>query len=246
MIDRPDSAAQALFTHGSYVDAISVDVNYHVAVLAPEHSKEKVLVDLNPLSLVSATGTCSPPAAAVAVIETGGEKYTNIAVESVNHLVMMGKGYGGSSLMVAELPGFKSITSEPVVMPIAADQQGNEVYWFGSFDPHGAGAYATGADHPTKTKTSIGLWASGSGEHIAVIDLRRVLDGQLVEGSVYDPVAATPSDIVYIATGQNAGGSQPDPGQGGPVSVGTLSVTGTWTGGQTLDVPMIAGVALWS
>jgi hypothetical protein len=249
-IYRPDAATRALFVHDSYVDAISVDVNYHVAVLAAEHSNEKILVNLSSLTLDPASGTYSLPATAVAVIATAGFKFTNLAVESNNHLVMMAEGYGGTSLMVGELQdpavalGFKALTTAPVAMPYAVDNENSPVLWSGALDPHGAGAYVTGADHPSKPNTSFGLWASGDGAHIAVIDLRRVLAEQLAQGDAYNPTAVAPADIAYFATGQSA--TTPSSGILPADAAGTLSVTGAAAGGQTRSIPITLGFAFLS
>lgn len=37
------------------------------------------------------------------------------------------------------------------------------------------------------------------GDHIAIINLQKVLDGALAGGTTYDPEAATPKDIAYFA-----------------------------------------------
>lgn len=246
---RPDASTGALFVHASYVDAISVDMNYHVAVLAPEYSSEKVLVDLNQLQLDAASKTFSLPATAVAVIDTGAGtfKFTNIAIESANHLVMMGEGYNGEKLLVAELAnpsvklGFNAITSQPIPMPSSADNTGAAVHWAGSGDPHGAGAYVTATDHPTKPSTSIGLWASGDGQHIAVIDLRRVLDGQQVSGTSYDPTGGTPADISYIKVSEQ---TKSDTTTGGRVTAngGTLAFTGQVPTGFASPIEFVTAV----
>jgi len=207
-IFRPDTATLALFTHEDYIDAISVDTNYHVAVMATEFSDQQMLVNLNQLTLNATDGTFTLPAAAVSVIATSGFEMTNIAVESEKHLVMMAAGFGGDTLLVAELEnpsvalGFKRITSATVGMPADDDDQGNPVYWSGGLDPHGAGAYLTPSDHPTKPSTAMGLWVSECGDHIAIIDLEKVLSGQLAAAAVggdYDPITAPLKDIVYFA-----------------------------------------------
>ena len=233
-IYHPDAATAALFKYESYIDAISVDLNYHVAVLAPEYSTEKVLVDLNQLQLNAANNTFTLPATAVAIIDTGAYKFTNISVESANHLVMMGEGFHGSHVMIAELAdpaqklGFIAITSAPIPMPVSTDNNGAQVEWTGSGDPHGTGAYVTGADHPTKPNTSIGIWASGNGEHIAVIDLRRALNGQLSNGTNYDPTANATADIGYFAVGEQTSdsGSTKDNGPTSGNTTGSITANG--------------------
>ena len=204
---KPDAATQALFTHASYIDAVSIDTNYNVAVLAPEFAYENVLVDLNHLTLNEAEGTYTLPAGAVATIEIAGFEYTNISVESSNHLVMLGRGYGGATLLVGELEnpsvnlGYKRLTTDVVPMPFDVDNNDQEVLWSGSLDPHGTGAYLTPSDHPTLPNTSMGLWAGGSQTHIAIINLENVLAGQLAEGAAYDPTDTSngPKDIAYFA-----------------------------------------------
>lgn len=202
----PDTATKALFSVSNYIDHIAVDTTYHVAVLADE-STGTTFVDLSKLTLGATADTkgyysYSLPATGVARIITFN-KYTNLAVESTKHLVFMGKGYGGSSFVVGKLAdpastlGFSSYTTTPVYMPQGTDNTGATVNWSGSYDPHGAGAYLTPSDHPTyTTQTALALWASGSGTHIALIDMQGVLDGQTVSG--YDPTATNPKDIVYF------------------------------------------------
>ncbi|MBI5637870.1 MAG: hypothetical protein HZA03_07870 [Nitrospinae bacterium] len=202
----PDTATKALFTVSSYIDHIAVDTVYHVAVLADEGTGT-TFVDLSKLTLgttLDANGYYSYtlPSTAVSRITTFS-KYTNLAIESTKHLVFMGKGYGGTTFVVGKLAdpattlGFSSVTTTPVSMPSAADNTSATVSWYGSYDPHGAGAYLTPSGHPTyTTQTALALWASGSGTHIAIIDMQGVLDGQSVAG--YNPTTTTPGDIVYF------------------------------------------------
>lgn len=195
---RPDLATAALFTVSDYIDAAAVDTNYHVAILADE-STGSTFVDLNQLTLNATTGTYTLPASAVSRITTYTKK-TNLAIESTNHLVMMGGGYGGYNLVAAQLKAPSSglgFAKEAVVtMPSAIDDTGVSVYWYGSYDPHGVGAYITPADHPTSPNTSLAIWIHSSGSHIATIDLLGVLDGTLAGG--YDPTATAPKDISYF------------------------------------------------
>ncbi len=202
----PDTATKALFTVSSYIDSIAVDTTYHVAVLADEGTGT-IFVDLSKLTLGTTADTngyysYTLPTAGVSRITTFN-KYTNLAIESTKHLVFMGAGYGGTSFAVGKLAnpatslGFSSVTTTPVNMPSANDDTGTAVYWSGSYDPHGAGAYLTPANHPTyTTQTALALWASGDGTHIAIIDMQGVLDGQSVAG--YNPTATNPKDIVYF------------------------------------------------
>lgn len=203
----PDTATKALFTTSSYIDHIAVDTTYHVAVLADEGAGT-TFVDLSKLTLgttLNANGYYSYtlPTTAVSRITTF-TKYTNLAIESTNHLVFMGKGYGGTTFVVGKLAnpattlGFSSVTTTPVSMPSAADNNNATVTWSGSGDPHGAGAYLTPTGHPTyTTQTSLALWASNDGSHIAIIDMQGVLDGQSVTG--YNPTTTNPKDIAYFA-----------------------------------------------
>lgn len=203
----PDTATKALFTVSSYIDHIAVDTTYHVAVLADEGTGT-TFVDLSKLTLgttADANGYYSYtlPTTAVSRITTF-TKYTNLAIESTNHLVFMGKGYGGTTFVIGKLAnpattlGFSSVTTTPVSMPSGTDNNTATVSWSGSGDPHGAGAYLTPTGHLTyTTQTSLALWASNSGTHIAIIDMQGVLDGQSVTG--YNPTATNPKDIAYFA-----------------------------------------------
>ena len=201
---KPDAATQALFTHSSYIDAVSVDVNYHVAVLAPEFDTKTVLVDLSKLSLDTGADTFSLPPSAVNEVDIGAFEMTNISVESSSHLVMLGEGYGGTKFLVGELNdpagasglGFARLLDTPVQMPSSTSGS-----WSGSRDPHGTGAYVTGVNHDTKPSTAMGVWAGTLGygnPAIAVIDLDAVLTGALADPAGYDPTAATPYDIGYF------------------------------------------------
>jgi hypothetical protein len=198
---RPDTTTAEFFAPPSwYIDSAAVDTNYHVAILADEGTGT-TFVDLNQLTLDSTAGTYALPAAAVKRITTYVEM-DNLAIESTNHLVMMGAGYGGSSLVAGLLQnpttGLGFSKEVAVTMPSGTDNTGATVYWSGSYDPHGAGAYITPSDHPTEPNRSLGLWMSGDGDHIAIIDLLGVLDGTLAGGG-YDPTTTTPKDIAYFA-----------------------------------------------
>ncbi|HET6369693.1 MAG TPA: hypothetical protein VFG95_00755, partial [Nitrospiria bacterium] len=197
---NPDSAAASLFSKEDYIDSAGVDTNYHVAVLADEGTGT-TFVDLNKLTLDDTAGTYSLPNNAV-LRTTSYVKYDNLGVESTHHLVMMGQGYGGTSLVAGLLKdpalglGFSKETI--VDMPSGVDDKGDTVTWSGAGDPHGAGAYITPSNHPTyTTPTSLGLWLNDTGDHIAIIDLQGVLDGTL-SGGGYDPETTTPKDISYF------------------------------------------------
>ncbi|MBI3609604.1 MAG: hypothetical protein HY204_02745 [Nitrospirae bacterium] len=197
---RPDMATAALFVTSSYIDSAAVDTNYHVAILADEGTGT-TFVDLNKLTLDSTAGTYSLPSTAVKRI-TAYSEMDNLGIESTNHLVMMGEGYGGISLVAGllENPATALGFSKEVVvnMPTGTDDAGAPVSWSGSRDPHGAGAYITPSDHPTEPNRSLGLWLSYPPTHIAVIDLQGVLDGTLA-GGTYDPTTTSPKDIAYFA-----------------------------------------------
>lgn len=196
---RPDAATASLFTVSDYIDAAAVDTTYHVAILADE-STGTTFVDLNQLTLNAAAGTYTLPAAAVSRITTY-YKMDNLAIESTKHLVMMGAGYGGSSLVAAQLKapstGLGFAKEVVVTMPSDVDDQNMPVYWYGSMDPHGTGAYVTPADHLTAPNASMALWISGDGAHIAAINLLNVLNGTLA-GGTYSPIATKPKDISYF------------------------------------------------
>lgn len=197
---KPDAATAALFTVSWYIDAAAVDTTYHVAVLADEGAGT-TFVDLTKLTLNATSGTYTLPSTAVNRITTYAE-YDNLAIESTKHLVMMGAGYGGTSMVVGLLKdpavGLGFSKEAKVTMPTGTDDTGATVYWYGSYDPHGAGAYITDPSHPTyTTPTALGLWVNGAGNHIAIIDLKGVLDGTLA-GGTYNPAATTPKDIAYF------------------------------------------------
>lgn len=203
---KPDTATAALFSAAApYIDAAAVDTNYHVAVLAEESSGGHIFVDLNQLTLNDTGGTYTLPTAAVNRIDNPNYfKFTNLAIESTNHLVFMGHGIGGQSMAIGVLKspsvglGFLKETGV-VPMPNAADNTGASIVWAGGGDPHGAGAYITPADHPTQPNRSLALWASLLGTHVAIIDLQGVLDGVTTGGANYNPVTTTPKDIAYFA-----------------------------------------------
>lgn len=197
---KPDTATSALFTTTQYIDSAAVDTTYHVAVLADE-SAGTTFVDLTKLTLNATAGTYTLPSAAVNRITTY-IKYDNLAIESTKHLVMMGRGMGGTSMVVGLLkdPAVGLGFSKEVIvnMPAGTDHTGAPVYWSGGGDPHGAGAYITDPSHPTyTTQTALGLWVNMAGTHIAIIDLQGVLDGTLA-GGTYNPTTTTPKDIVYF------------------------------------------------
>lgn len=198
---RPDAATRALFAVDDYIDAAAVDTSYHVAVLADERAGT-TFVDLGKLSLDSVNGTYTLPASAVRRITTY-VKFTNLAVDSRQHMVMMGKGYGGTELVVAELKnpadGLGFSREAVITMPDGIDDQGGPVVWSGSLDPHGAGVYVTDAFNPSyPAPAALGVWVNETTTHIAIINLKNVLDGAL-SGRVYDPTAADPiKDISYF------------------------------------------------
>ncbi len=197
---KPDTATAALFTINQYIDAAAVDTTYHVAVLADEGTGT-TFVDLTKLTLNATAKTYTLPAAAVSLIPTY-YKYDNLAIESTKHLVMMGAGMGGTSMVVGLLKdpavGLGFSKEVIVTMPAGTDDTGAAVTWSGSGDPHGAGAYITDPLHPTyTTPTALGLWVNYAGDHIAIINLQHVLDGTLA-GGTYNPTTTTPKDIAYF------------------------------------------------
>lgn len=198
---RPDASTRELFTVNDYIDAAAVDTSYHVAVLADEGAGT-TFVDLGKLSLDSVNGTYTLPASAVRRITTY-VKFTNLAVDSRQHMVMMGKGYGGTELVVAELKdpadGLGFSREAVITMPDGTDDQGGAVVWAGSLDPHGAGVYVTDAFNPSyPVPAALGVWVNETTTHIAIINLKNVLDGVL-SGAAYDPTAADPiKDISYF------------------------------------------------
>ena len=206
-----------------------------MAILADEGTGT-TFVDLTKLTLNDTDGTYTLPASAVAYIDTY-QKYDNLGIESTNHLVMMGKGYGGTSFVVAKLKdpavGLGFDQEAVVDMPVGSDDQGNSVTWSGGLDPHASGAYITPSDHPTyTTPTSLGFWMNNSGDHVAIIDLQGVLDGVL-SSSAYDPEATTPLDIAYFSIPNSSAG-----GGGSSTSVsGSVAITNAApaSGNQTLS-----------
>ncbi len=203
---KPDTATAALFSSAApYIDAAAVDTNYHVAVLAEEGSGGHIFVDLSQLTLSETAGTYTLPSAAVNRINNPSYiKYTNLAIESTNHLLFMGQGFGGRAMVIGVLKsptvGLGLLKETGVVpMPTAADNVGSTIPWTGSGDPHGAGAYVTPSDHPTQPNRSLALWASLDGTHIAIIDMQGILDGVAIGGPSYNPVTTNPKDIAYFA-----------------------------------------------
>jgi hypothetical protein len=188
----PDTATSALFVKSQYIDAAAVDSIYHVAILADE-STGTTLVDLNQLTLNATTGKYSLPAAAVKRMTTYS-KMDNLGLESTNHLLMMGYGFGGSSMVVAKLsnPSVSlGFTQEVTLsMPTGADNTGASVYWSGGKDPHTAGAYLDASN------ASMAVWLNGNGTHTAIIDLQKVLSGALANSTSYAPL--TTKDITYF------------------------------------------------
>lgn len=203
---KPDTATAALFSAAKpYIDAAAVDTNYHIAVLAEENSGGHIFVDLNRLTLNDTGGTYTLPATAVNRIDSPSYfKYTNLAIESTNHLVFLGRGFGGTSMAIGLLKspsvGLGFIKETGVVpMPTAADNTGRSIAWAGGFDPHGAGAYITPSDHPTQPNRSLALWMNSDGTHLAIVDLQGVLDGITTGGATYNPTTTNPKDIAYFA-----------------------------------------------
>lgn len=198
---RPDAATNALIQVDKYLDAAAVDTAYHVAVFADENVGT-VFVDLNQLTLDNGSRTFSLPASAVSR-STKYTRFTNIAIDSSQHMVMMGEGgYYGTGAVVAELQdplkglGFKR--EAVITMPDGTDDTGGQVIWKGATDPHGATAYTTGPGDPSYAQpASMGVLVNGSSTHIAIINLKKVLDGAL-SGAAYDPQSATPRDISYF------------------------------------------------
>ncbi len=190
---RPDASTVALFPLTDYIDAAAVDTTYHVVVMAEEEAISTYFIDLKAATLDASSGTYSLPAAAVGHL-TRYFKYTNLAIESANHLVMMGQGCGGTDTVIGFIEdpsvalGFGN--QALVTMPVDTDDAGNTVTWNGWCDPHGAVAYLSTA--------SMGLWLNASADHVAVINLQNVLNGAL-SSDLYDPTATTPKDIAYFA-----------------------------------------------
>ena len=201
-IYRPDAATALLFTVSQYIDAAAVDTNYHVAILADEGTGT-TFVDLNKLTLNTAAGTYTLPAIGGVSRIITYSKMDNLALESTNHLLMMGQGCGGTSTVIAQLNdpavalGF--LKQATLTMPSGNDNLGQPVSFYNTCDPHSAGAYISDASSPTQPNTSKALWLSGDGIHIANINLQNVLNGVLASGLTYNPMAANPQDISYFA-----------------------------------------------
>lgn len=199
---RPDTATDELFVVDDYIDAAAVDTAYHVAVLADE-GVGTTFVDLNKLTLDKAGKTYSLPADAVSRIDTYSE-FANLAIDSAMHMVMMGQeSYPAKNLVVAELKnpadGLGFAREAAISMPDGTDDTGASVAWSGAIDPHGVAAYATGSSNPSyPAQASMGVWANDTHTHIAVINLKNVLDGAL-SGQPYDPLSEDPQrDITYL------------------------------------------------
>lgn len=192
---RPDTATAALFTVSQYIDAVAVDTTYHVAVLADEGTGT-IFVDLNKLTLNAANNTYTLPSSAVSRITTYS-KMDNMGLESSSHLMMMGQGCGGSSIVVGKLldPAIGLGFSQQVrfVMPRGNDSAGISYSFSGGCDPHTSGAYLDG------NNVSRGLWVDSTGQHMAVIDLAKVLAGYSNAPNTYNPLTTTPNDIAYFA-----------------------------------------------
>lgn len=199
---RPDAATDDLFVVDDYIDAAAVDTSYHVAILADE-GVGTTFVDLNKLTFDKAAKTYSLPMDAVSRIDTYSE-FANLAIDSAMHMVMMGQeSYPAKSIVVAELKnpadGLGFAREAQVSMPDGTDDTGASVTWSGAIDPHGAAAYVTGSSNPSyPAQASMGVWANSGNTHIAVINLKNVLDGAL-SGQPYDPLAQDPQkDISYM------------------------------------------------
>lgn len=200
---HPDAATVALLPLTNYIDAAAVDTTYHVVVMAEEGASSTYFIDLKAATLDASAGTYNLPKVAVGHISKSKYfKYTNLAIESTNHLVMMGKedscgsgGSGGTSTVIGLLEdpsvalGF--VYDAQVTMPTDTDDLGNTVTWNGWCDPHGAVAYLSTA--------SMGLWLNASADHVAVINLQNVLNGTRLLSGSYDSTATTPKDIEYFA-----------------------------------------------
>lgn len=191
---RPDAATKALFTINQYIDAAAVDTNYHIAVL-PDEGTGTTFVDLTKLTLDATAKTYSLPATAVSRITTY-YKMDNLALESTNHLILMGAGCGGSTAVVAQLKnptaGLGFAREAVLHMPTGNDNLGVSTSFYNTCDPHSAGAYL---DTTAATPASKALWLSIDG-HVADINLLNVLDG-ILTGILYDPMATNPKDIAY-------------------------------------------------
>ncbi len=211
-IYRPDSSTSfpSLTLSSAYIDAMAVDTDYNVALLAPEYEDNPILVDLNQLTLDKSNGTYNLPGSAIKMLsDVDGNSaatpyYSNVSIESSKHMVMLGEGFGGTRLMAAELKdpssglGFKR--SAKITMPSDTDNNGDAVSWAGSKDPHGTAAYVTASDHPEYGEpVALGLWRASGSNHLAVIDLNGILDGVASSGSSYDPSATSPKDVAYFA-----------------------------------------------
>jgi hypothetical protein len=190
---RPDASTVVLLPLQDYIDAAAVDTTYHVVVMAEEEASSTYFIDLKAATLDASSGTYSLPGAAVGHL-IRYFKYTNLAIESANHLVMMGQGCGGTDTVIGSIEdpsvalGFGNQVL--VTMPVDTDDAGNTVTWNGWCDPHGAVAYLSTA--------SMGLWLNASADHVAVINFQNVLNGAL-SSDLYDPTTTTPKDIAYFA-----------------------------------------------
>jgi len=212
----PDAATQLIFSPLivnfspllAYIDSAAVDTSYHVALLAEEFSSQQHLLDLNKLTFNGATGTYNLPATGYLALNTAGAnslgtEMTNIAIESNGHYVFAGRGFGGTTMSLAQLKdpaiglGFVNVTTG-FAMPGDIDNLGANVSWSGASDPHGVGAYQTDAAHPTQPNTSLTLWINNAANHVAVIDMAGVLTGA-TGGGVYNPITTMPKDIAYFA-----------------------------------------------
>jgi hypothetical protein len=209
---RPDAATSSLIivdpgppapNDAYFIDAAAVDTEYHVAVLA-DRGAGTTFVDLNQLTLDETAGTYTLPSAAVHRITTYfGRSY--LAIESTNHLVMMGGRCDAVGVVVGQLSDPASalgFSREAFLreLPAAFDNLGTMVNgWFGACEePHAIGAYLTPPEHPVySTPTSLGLWLNDALDHVAVIDIQGVLDG-LLSGASYVPTLTTPPDIAYF------------------------------------------------
>jgi hypothetical protein len=188
----PDTATSALFVKGDYIDSAVVDTTYHVVVLADEGTGT-TFVNLANVILHPLTGKYTLLASDINRITTYS-KMDNLGLDSTNHLLMMGAGFGGNSTVVAKLsnPATTLGFAQEVLlnMPTGNDNVGNYVYWSGGLDPHTAGAYLDAS------LGSRGVWLSSGGTHTALIDLQKVLTGALANPATYAPLST--GDIKYI------------------------------------------------
>ncbi len=125
-IYKPDPATQTTITSvlkadgvstlPPEVDQIAIDTGYQIAVLGDENQYHTILINLNDLTLTPPSsptsasqtdGTYSLPANAIYAYENAGSGTSyfgldNVAVESTNHIVMIGSG-GFEGLNLTEL-----------------------------------------------------------------------------------------------------------------------------------------------